>query len=164
MGDPHNAPNLPYNVGTCQAGGVSCCISYKGARSLTRDSSLPPAPRVSSALPAARISFSPTATQLTLTAATGTMPTTTSSMSASTDNRPSLSSSPSSTRLRLEANATYAEHFIYIGPSKDGTLWLFVVLCFTLSVSRQSAEVKWYRPSDDYGENVTMSFDNILAP
>ncbi|KAL2193973.1 acetyl xylan esterase [Corynascus similis CBS 632.67] len=23
MGDPHNAPNLPYNVGTCQAGGFA---------------------------------------------------------------------------------------------------------------------------------------------
>lgn len=28
MGDPHNAPGLPYNVGTCRAGGVSI-LTYR---------------------------------------------------------------------------------------------------------------------------------------
>lgn len=36
MGDPHNVKGLPYNVGTCQAGGVSECPSLGSPCKLTQ--------------------------------------------------------------------------------------------------------------------------------
>jgi hypothetical protein len=96
MGDPHNQNGLPYNVGTCKAGGVSL-DSHNSSANLTNtiDSSLPAHP-ASSAHPPAPLSSSLTAILRTLTAAMATMPTLTSSTSTSTDPRLLPSSRPRS--------------------------------------------------------------------
>jgi hypothetical protein len=83
MGDPHNRAGLPYNVGTCTAGGVSNYPIQIQARTNIICSS-PPALLASSALPPAQASSNRTATLLTHTAATATTPTPTSSTSTST--------------------------------------------------------------------------------
>lgn len=99
MGDPHNRAGLPYNVGTCAAGGV--CISQSIDESCTdRPCSSLPAPLASSARPPTQASSSRTATLLTLTAAMATMPTLTSSTSTSTAPRLLPSSRPRSPHKR----------------------------------------------------------------
>ena len=93
MGDPHNRAGLPYNVGTCAAGGVSDSQSINKSKA-DRLRSSPPVPLASSARPRTQASSSRTATLLTLTAATVMTPTLTSSTSISTALRLLLSSRP----------------------------------------------------------------------
>lgn len=96
MGDPHNVVGLPYNVGTCQAQGVSpvmVMVLVRIPRSQAHKmNSSPPAPGASSARRPSRPSSSRTATRPTPTAALATMPTRTSSTSTSTGSKRSPSS------------------------------------------------------------------------
>ncbi len=101
MGDPHNTNGLPYNVGTCQAGGVSKSMSNTDPNFILRLfdascgiliafdhlSSLPLVLLDSNARLRALPSFNPTATLPTRTAATAMTPTPISSMSISTASR-----------------------------------------------------------------------------
>lgn len=82
MGDPHNRAGLPYNVGTCTAGGVSN-LQASSMYKLTRIHSLLPALLASNVLPPTPASSSRTAMLLIRTAATAMMPILTSSMSTS---------------------------------------------------------------------------------
>jgi acetylxylan esterase len=107
MGDPHNVNGLPYNVGTCRAGGVSNLDSVPRTRNCLQNNktnnninSLLPARAASSARRLARPSSSRTATRPTPTAATATTPTRTSSTSTSTASRRLPSSRSSSTPLK----------------------------------------------------------------
>lgn len=96
MGDPNNRNGLPYNVGTCKAGGVCLDLPKSLANYSNNINSSLPAHQASLARPPALPSSSPTAMPLTHTAATVTTPTLTSSTSTSTAPRLLLSSRPSS--------------------------------------------------------------------
>ena len=78
MGDPHNVKGLPYNVGTCQAGGVSYLTSIT-VPSANQFSSLPVPAGINVLLPTL-LSSSLTVTLLIRTAATVTTRTHTNSM------------------------------------------------------------------------------------
>jgi hypothetical protein len=84
MGDPHNRNGLPYNVGTCKAGGVGLELPCNLERPANTSYSLLPALQASRARPPAPPSSSPTAILPIHTAATVMTPTPTSSTSTST--------------------------------------------------------------------------------
>jgi acetylxylan esterase len=127
MGDPHNVVGLPYNVGTCQAQGVSCFSSVLETPGSCRkrmvinnkNSSLP-APVASSALRPSRPSSSRTATPPTRTAAPATTPTRTSSTSTSTDSRRSLLSRVSSVKCSLYFGEGQNSLFLVVHSTRPG--------------------------------------------
>lgn len=95
MGDPRNIAGLPYNVGTCKAGGVSICraVSLTTFLILLLFSLMPTMLASSAPL---RPRSSHTVMPQTLTAATATTPTLTRATAQSTARWPSLLSTASS--------------------------------------------------------------------
>lgn len=110
MGDPHNRAGLPYNVGTCTAGGVSSLYVTIRISTDKQTRSSPPVLPASSVLPPIQPLSSRTATLPIRTAAMATTPTHTSSTSTSTDLRLWLSSRASLLHKRPKrVSADFAE-------------------------------------------------------